>query len=46
MVLQEKGGVLSNLGQIHEYCELDYGHRWKLKKEYEEEDEESDMEGK
>ena len=45
-VTQEKGGVLSDLGQIHEYCELDYGHRWKLKKEYEEEDEESDMEGK
>ena len=31
-VLQEKGGVLTNLGQIHEYCELDYGHKWKLKK--------------
>ena len=30
-VLQEKGGVLTNLGQIHNYCELDYGHKWKLK---------------
>ena len=30
-VLQEKGGVLTNLGQIHKYCELDYGHKWKLK---------------
>ena len=41
-VLKEKGGVLHNLGDIHQYCEF----RWKLKKEYEEEDEESDMEGK
>ena len=30
-VLQEKGGVLTNLGQIHDYCTLDYGHKWKLK---------------
>jgi hypothetical protein len=30
-VLQKDGGVLTNLGQIHEYCELDYGHKWKLK---------------
>jgi|TARA_Y100000310_G_C20301687_1_gene632110 hypothetical protein len=32
MVLQKSGGVLTNLGQIYEYCTLDYGHRWKLKK--------------
>ena len=31
-VLQKDGGELTNLGQIFEYCELDYGHRWKLKK--------------
>ena len=30
-VLQEHGGVLTNLGQIHQYCELDYGLKWKLK---------------
>ena len=30
-VLQKNGGVLTNLGQIHNYCELDYGHKWKLK---------------
>jgi hypothetical protein len=30
-VLQENGGVLTSLGQIHEYCVLDYGHKWKLK---------------
>ena len=31
MVLQKQGGVLTNLGQIHNYCTLDYGHNWKLK---------------
>ncbi len=31
MVLQERGGVLTNLGQILDYCTLDYGHKWKLK---------------
>ena len=31
MVLQKQGGVLTNLGQIYEYCALDYGHRWVLK---------------
>ena len=41
-VLKEKGGVLHNLGEIHRYCELDYGLKFKLRKEYEE----SDMEGK
>ena len=30
-VLQKNGGVLTNLGQIHKYCDLDYGHKWKLK---------------
>jgi hypothetical protein len=33
MVLQENGGVLTNLGQIYDYCTLDYGHKWKLKDE-------------
>ena len=31
MVLKNNGGVLTNLGQIYEYCTLDYGHKWKLK---------------
>ncbi len=35
-VLQEKGGVLTNLGQIHEYCELDYGGKFVLKEGVEE----------
>ena len=30
-VTQEQGGVLVNLSDIHRYCELDYGHKWKLK---------------
>ena len=34
MVLKKSGGELTNLGQIMEYCELDYGHRWRLKKKY------------
>ena len=41
-VLKEEGGVLQNLGEIHQYCKLDYGLKFKLKKEYEE----SNMEGK
>ena len=41
-VLKEKGGVLHNLGEVHRYCELDYGLKLKLRKEYEK----SDMEGK
>ena len=32
-VTQEQGGVLTSLGQIHDYCVLDYGHKWKLKDE-------------
>ena len=34
-VTQEKGGVLVNSTDIHRYCELDYGGKFKLKKEYE-----------
>ncbi len=34
-VTQEKGGVLVNPTDVHRYCELDYGGRFKLKKEYE-----------
>ena len=41
-VLKEKGGELQNLGEVHRYCKLDYGLKFKLKKEYEK----SDMEGK
>ena len=41
-VLKEKGGELQNLGEVHRYCKLDYGLKFKLKKEYEE----SNMEGK
>ena len=35
-VTQEKGGVLTNPSGIFQYCELDYGGKWKLKEEYEE----------
>ena len=35
-VTQEEGGVLSNPNGIYQYCELDYGGKWKLKDEYEE----------
>ena len=31
MVLQEDGGVLTNRGQIYNYCTLDYGHKWILR---------------
>ncbi len=30
-VTQEQGGVLVNLTDIHRYCELDYGGKWKIK---------------
>jgi len=33
-VLQENGGALTYLGDIHKYCDLDYGGNFKLKKEY------------
>jgi len=34
-VTQEKGGVLVNSSDVHRYCELDYGgkFKWVLKKE-------------
>jgi len=35
-VLQENGGVLVNLGDIHRYCTLDYGLNFVLKDEYNE----------
>ena len=35
-VTQEKGGVLVNSTDIHRYCELDYGGKFKLKDEYNE----------
>ena len=34
-VLTEKGGELQNLGEVHRYCKLDYGLKFKLRKEYE-----------
>ena len=34
-VLKEKGGVLQSRGEVHRYCELDYGLKFKLRKEYE-----------
>jgi len=36
-VLQEDGGVLAKYSDIHRYCDLDYGGKWKIKDEYEEE---------
>ena len=29
--LQEEGGALATYGDIHRYCDLDYGGKWKLK---------------
>ena len=34
-VLKEKGGVLQSRGEVHRYCEFDYGLKFKLRKEYE-----------
>ena len=34
-VLKENGGELQNLGEVHRYCKLDYGLKFKLRKEYE-----------
>ena len=36
-VLQEDGGALVNLGDIHKYCILDYGLNFVLRDEYKEE---------
>ena len=38
-VMQERGGVLANLSDIHRYCELDYGGKFVLKDEYKNEEE-------
>ena len=35
-VIQEQGGVLANMSDIHRYCELDYGGKFILKDEYKE----------
>ena len=35
-VLQEDGGELSEYADIHRYCDLDYGGKWKIKDELEE----------
>ena len=35
-VLQEDGGVLVNLTDVHRYCTLDYGLNFVLKDEYNE----------
>jgi hypothetical protein len=37
-VLQENGGVLVNLGDIHRYCTLDYGLNFVLKDEFKEDE--------
>ena len=31
MVTKNHGGELAILADIHRHCELDYGHKWKLK---------------
>ena len=36
-VMQEEGGLLANMSDIHRYCELDYGGKFMLKEEYIEE---------
>ena len=33
-VIQEKGGELANLSDIHRYCELDYGGKFVLKDKF------------
>ena len=33
-VTQDKGGILVNPTDIHRYCELDYGGKWKIKDGY------------
>ena len=38
-VIQERGGELANLSDIHRYCELDYGGKFVLKDEYKNEEE-------
>ena len=30
-VLQEDGGMLAEYSDIHRYCDLDYGGKWKIK---------------
>ena len=30
-VLQENGGMLAKPSDIHRYCDLDYGGKWKIK---------------
>ena len=37
-VLQEDGGVLAKYSDIHRYCDLDYGGKWKIKDEHKEEE--------
>ena len=37
-VTQERGGALASPTDIHRYCKLDYGGKWKLKEEYEDEE--------
>ena len=38
MALKEDGGELTNLGDIHRYCKLDYGLKFILKDEFKEVD--------
>jgi len=37
-VIQEQGGMLASLSDIHRYCELDYGGKFVLKDEYKNEE--------
>jgi hypothetical protein len=37
-VMQERGGVLANLSDIHRYCELDYGGKFVLKDKFKNEE--------
>ena len=30
-VLQSEGGILAKYSDIHRYCDLDYGGKWKIK---------------
>ncbi len=37
-VLQKDGGALTNLGDVHKYCTLDYGLKFVLRDEYKEDE--------
>ena len=39
-VIQERGGVLAKLSDVHRYCDIDYGGKFVLKEEFKKENEE------